>query len=172
MGRKQTRPRRGLQRVHADPRSSHEKMVLFVCVENTFRSVLSEAIFNAQAPEGWRAQSAGVQPASSINPDVADLLQEIGIQLGPKIPRTVTPDLIRQAQRVITFGCLDQCPTGAKGKSEDWPLPPAAGKTRTELRAIRDDLRTRITHLIGSLRAQTEPADPIRPTASPRARSR
>jgi arsenate reductase (thioredoxin) len=147
-------------------------MVLFACVENTFRSVLSEAIFNAQAPEGWRAQSAGVQPASAINPDVPDLLQEIGIQLGPKIPRTVTPDLIRQAQRVVTFGCLDQCPTGAKGKSEDWPLPTAAGKTRQELRVIRDELRRRITHLIGSLRPQTEPADPFRPRVSPRARSR
>ncbi len=154
MDRKKTTPWRGRQRIHADHGSGHEKMVLFVCVENTFRSVLSEAIFNARAPDGWRAQSAGVQPAASINPNVADLLREIGIQLEPKIPRTVTPDLIRQAQRVITFGCLDQCPAGAKGKSEDWPLPTATGKTRQELRAIRDELHARITRLIGSLPAQ------------------
>src|SRR5688572_20858690 len=31
-------------------------LVLFVCVENTFRSVLSEALFNAIAPRGWRAE--------------------------------------------------------------------------------------------------------------------
>lgn len=155
MVRQKTPQRRGHQRIPADARSGQDKLALFVCVENTFRSVLSEAIFNAQAPDGWRAESAGVQPAAAINPDVAGLLQEIGIPLGPKIPRTVTPDLIRQARRVITFGCLDQCPTGAKGKSEDWPLPTAAGKTRYELRAIRDELRARITRLIAALRAQT-----------------
>lgn len=155
MVQQKTPLRRGHQRIPADAGSGQTKLVLFVCVENTFRSVLSEAIFNAQAPDGWRAESAGVQPAGAINPDVAGLLQDIGIRLGPKTPRTVTPELIRQARRVITFGCLDQCPTGAKGKSDDWPLPPAAGKTRHELRAIRDELRTRITRLIGSLRAQT-----------------
>jgi arsenate reductase (thioredoxin) len=169
MVRKKTPQQRGLQRGRGNHGSDPKRTVLFVCVENTFRSVLSEAIFNAQAPDGWRAESAGVQPAAAINPDVAGLLQEIGIRLGPKIPRTVTPELIRHAKRVITFGCLDQCPTGAQGKSEDWPLPTAAGKTRQELRAIRDELRARITQLIGSLRAQTQP---IALTASPRARSR
>src|SRR2546428_5321785 len=34
------------------------RSVLFVCVENTFRSVLSEALFNAIAPAGWHAESA------------------------------------------------------------------------------------------------------------------
>lgn len=155
MARKKTPQRTGHHRITADDRSGQNKLVLFVCVENTFRSVLSEAIFNARAPDGWRAESAGVQPAATINPDVADLLQEIGIQLGPKIPRTVTPELMRHAQRVITFGCLDQCPRGAQGKSEDWPLPTAAGKTRHELRAIRDEIHDRITRLIASLRAQT-----------------
>ena len=49
------------------------RVVLFVCVENTFRSVLSEALFNATAPPGWRAESAGVQAAASINPVVPEL---------------------------------------------------------------------------------------------------
>ena len=74
-------------------------LVLFVCVENTFRSVLSEALFNAAPPPGWRAESAGVQAAAAINPVVVDLLAEIGIRLGPKTPRTVTPELIAAARR-------------------------------------------------------------------------
>src|SRR5881628_3573886 len=69
------------------------RTVLFVCVENTFRSVLSEALFNATTPAEWRAESAGVQAASSINPVVPELLREIGIELGPKTPRTVTPEI-------------------------------------------------------------------------------
>jgi arsenate reductase len=123
-------------------------MVLFVCVENTFRSVMSEAIFNARAPEGWHAESAGVQPAEAINPVAVDLLREIGIQISSKRPRLVSPELVARAWRVITFGCVDKYPIGAKEKSEDWPVPGATGKNSQELRAIRDGLLRRILSLI------------------------
>ncbi len=121
-----------------------ERVVLFVCVENTFRSVMSESIFNAAPPEGWRAESAGVRASQSINPVVIELLHEIGIELGVKKPRLVTPEMIDSASRVVTFGCVDQCPVGAKEKSEDWPLPGASGKSMEDLRSIRDELRQRI----------------------------
>lgn len=125
--------------------------VLFVCVENTFRSVLSEALFNAAPPAGWRAESAGVQPASSLNPVVAELLRELRIPLGPKVPRLVTSEMVAGADRVVTFGCLDRCPAGAGGKGEDWPVPGATGKTAAELRGIRDDLRRRVERLAARL---------------------
>ncbi len=124
-----------------------ERVVLFVCVENTFRSVMSEAIFNAAPPEGWRAESAGVRAAEAINPVAIEFLHEIGIELGAKRPRLVTPEMIASASRVVTFGCVDQCPVGAKEKSEDWPLPGATGKSMEELRAIRDELRQRVALL-------------------------
>jgi arsenate reductase len=133
-------------------------VVLFVCVENTFRSVLSEALFNASPPPGWRAESAGVQAATEINPVVVDLLREIGIQLGPKSPRTATPEMIARAARVVTFGCLDRCPIGAKDKSEDWPLPGASGKSMDELRAIRDELRRRVADLSSRVSSFEVPA--------------
>ena len=145
-------------------------LVLFVCVENTFRSVLSEALFNAEAPEGWRAESAGVSPAAAINSKVAELLGEVGIRLGSKIPRVVTPDLIARADRAVTFGCLDRCPPGLGGKNEDWPLPGATGKTMDELRGIRDELARRIRILIRSL-PRSDPT-PIPGKASPRVSNR
>ncbi len=130
------------------------KTVLFVCVENTFRSVLSEAIFNADAPAGWRAESAGVQPASAINPVVIELLREIGAEIQPKTPALVTREQIAAVARVITFGCLDRCPAGVEGKSEDWSVPGATGKTPQELRVIRDELRHRIAILIERIRTR------------------
>ena len=75
-------------------------MILFVCVENTFRSVLSEAIFNAHAPKGCHAESAGVQPAEAINPTAIELLSEVGIELGPKKPRLVSPELVARSWRL------------------------------------------------------------------------
>jgi len=129
--------------------------VLFVCVENTFRSVLSEALFNHAPPPGWRAESAGVQAAAAINPVVPVLLAEVGIKLGAKTPRTATPDIVARAARVVTFGCLDRCPIGAKEKAEDWPIPGATGKTMDELRGIRDELRRRVGDLATRLAAST-----------------
>lgn len=127
------------------------RTVLFVCVENTFRSVLSEAVFNARAPPGWHAESAGVAPAAEINPVVRDLLRERGIDVGPKRPQLVTSELMERAYRVVTFGCLDRCPRGAEGKAEDWPLPGATGKSSEELCGVRDELARRVDGLIREL---------------------
>lgn len=137
--------------------SSDDDMVLFVCVENTFRSVISEALFNARPPKGWHAESAGVQPAEAINPIVAELVGEIGIGVGPKKPRLVSPELVARAWRVITFGCVDRCPIGAKEKSEDWSIPGSTGKSPQELRAIRDELQRRITGLIERIERTSRP---------------
>jgi arsenate reductase (thioredoxin) len=124
------------------------KTILFVCVENTFRSVLSEELFNSKAPPGWSAESAGVSPATAVNPNVRGLLGEVGITMTQRTPRLVTPELVKSASRVVTFGCLDRCPIGAEEKGEDWPLPGATGKTMDELREIRDELSRRIDDLI------------------------
>ena len=110
--------------------------------------MLSEELFNSKAPPGWHAESAGVNPAASVNPAVRRLLGEVGITLTERTPRMVTPALVASASRVVTFGCLDRCPIGAEGKGEDWPLPGATGKTFEELRGIRDELSTRVDELI------------------------
>jgi arsenate reductase (thioredoxin) len=124
------------------------RTILFVCVENTFRSVLSEELFNSKAPPGWHAESAGVNPASALNPNVRQLLQEVGIKLNERTPRIVTREMVDRASRVVTFGCLDRCPIGAEKKGEDWPIPGATGKSIEELREIRDELSRRVDDLI------------------------
>ena len=123
--------------------------ILFVCVGNTFRSVLSEELFNSRAPPGWRAESAGVNPESEVVPVVRTLLNEVGITLTERTPRLVTQEQLARAARVVTFGCLDRCPIGAEGKNEDWPLPASTGKSMEELREIRDELSRRVDDLIG-----------------------
>lgn len=119
-----------------------------MCVENTFRSVLSEELFNSKAPPGWRAESAGVTPATEVNPNVKILLKEVGITMTERSPRLVTREMVDRASRVVTFGCLDRCPIGAEKKGEDWPIPGATGKSFPELKRIRDELSRRIDDLI------------------------
>ena len=79
-----------------------------------------------------------MSPAKAVNPNVRELLREVGIALRERTPR------------VVTFGCLDRCPIGAEGKGEDWPLPGATAKTFEELRGIRDELSRRIDTLVES----------------------
>jgi hypothetical protein len=83
-----------------------------------------------------------------VNPNIAALLKEVGITPAARSPRSVTPDMVAGATRVVTFGCLDRGPVGAEGKSEDWPIPGATGKSFDELRGTRNELSKRIDDLI------------------------
>jgi arsenate reductase (thioredoxin) len=53
--------------------------VLFLCTGNSCRSILGEAMFNHLAPAGWRAMSAGSQPAGYVHPRSLALLAGEGI---------------------------------------------------------------------------------------------
>ncbi|NOT69562.1 MAG: arsenate reductase ArsC [Methylophilaceae bacterium] len=53
--------------------------ILFLCTGNSCRSILGEATFNHLAPAGWRAMSAGSQPAGYVHPRSLALLAAQGI---------------------------------------------------------------------------------------------
>ena len=54
--------------------------ILFLCTGNSCRSILAEATFNALAPEGMRAMSAGSKPKGQIHPRSITLLIREGIK--------------------------------------------------------------------------------------------
>lgn len=52
---------------------------LFLCTGNSCRSILSEALFNARAPEGFYAYSAGSQPSGKVHPLSLKTLENLGV---------------------------------------------------------------------------------------------
>lgn len=124
--------------------------VLFVCVENACRSLMAEAMFNVNPPSGWRAISAGTQPASSPNPRTAKMLDEVGLELPAHPPQLLTEEMMSSSRVVITMGCLDSASCPARLKTiqvRDWALPDPATLDDAGFRRVRDDLRDRVEGL-------------------------
>lgn len=85
---------------------------LFVCADNALASRLAEGLFNAQAPKGWRATSAGLAPASEPDPRAEATLNQLGYPVPKDAPRLVEKDLV-SFMRVVVGLCL----------SPDAPVP-------------------------------------------------
>ncbi len=73
--------------------------VLFLCTGNSCRSILAEATFNALAPKGWHAVSAGSQPTGKVHPRSLALLAREGISSAGCHSKSwhdlaVTPDIV------------------------------------------------------------------------------
>ncbi|HEV2449057.1 MAG TPA: low molecular weight phosphatase family protein [Thermoplasmata archaeon] len=140
---------------------SSGRTVLFVCVGNAGRSLMAEAIFNADPPTGWIAESAGTEPAAHTNPRTEAMLREIGIPMPAHPPQLLTNAMIDRASRRFTMGCLDRqsCPARLKGAPlTDWQLPDPAGLDDTGFRRVRDEIRSRVA----VLRSELSAAQPAR----------
>jgi arsenate reductase (thioredoxin) len=126
--------------------------VLFVCVQNAGRSQMAEALF-AQAADGrHEARSAGSEPAERVHPEVVDAMRELDVDLEGRVPRGLELGDVGWADLVVTMGCGDACPVIPGKRYVDWELDDPAGRSPDEVRAIRDEIRRRISELLPELR--------------------
>lgn len=90
------------------------KKVLFVCVHNSARSQMAEALLNQMCGDEFEAQSAGLSPGK-LNPLAVEVMQEMGIDISKKETRSVF-DVWKSGQMfayVITVcdeTSAEQCP--------------------------------------------------------------
>ena len=132
--------------------------VLFVCHQNAGRSQMSQALFTCAASGRHRALSAGTKPADHVHPEVLEVMNEIGIDLSDRIPQLLTRELAEQADLVITMGCGDECPFIPGKRYIDCDLPDPSGQPIDHVRAIRDEIATRIEVLVAQLEAAASPS--------------
>ncbi len=125
--------------------------VLFVCTQNAGRSQMSQALFEQVANGRHQSRSAGTRPAEHVHPVVVDAMREQGIDLSERQPRKLTDELAEWADVVVTMGCGDECPYIPGKTYIDWDLTDPDGKSLGDVRAIRDDINTRVKQLANDL---------------------
>ena len=112
---------------------------------------MAEAFFNQMAKGAAHAISAGTQPADKINPMVVEVMREVGLDISENKPKPLMMDMVEKADKMITMGCGNEagalCPAGFID-TEDWELEDPKGKTITEVRKIRDEIRKRVNDLL------------------------
>ncbi len=115
------------------------RTVLFVCAHGAYRSRLAAAFFNASAPDGWRAGSAGVDPQAAVSPAALDL---VAGTVGEALLERGAPSALANAgprDRTVAIDC-------AVPGAERWDL--AVTEVGT---AQRDELRARAEALAAEL---------------------
>ena len=125
--------------------------VLFVCVQNAGRSQMAAGLMSLRAAGKVHVRSAGSDPAEEINPAVVKAMAELGIDLDEEFPKPLTDEVVRAADAVITMGCGDACPIYPGKRYLDWELADPAGQELETVRAIRDDIDTRVQALLAEL---------------------
>ena len=102
--------------------------VAFVCVHNSCRSQIAEALGKRLAADVFDSYSAGTQTKPHINPDAVRLMKQLyGVDM-EQTQRSKLLSEIPQVDIVITMGCNVSCPTLPCRCREDWGLEDPTGK--------------------------------------------
>ncbi|MDG5801433.1 arsenate reductase ArsC [Streptomyces ossamyceticus] len=125
--------------------------VLFVCVHNAGRSQMAAAFLAHLAGDAVEVRSAGSAPADTVNPAVVEAMNESGIDISAETPKVLTAEAVRASDAVITMGCGDACPVFPGKTYLDWKLDDPAGQGVDAVRPIRDEIETRVRHLLADL---------------------
>lgn len=105
------------------------KKVAFICVHNSCRSQIAEALGRKLAAGVFESYSAGTETKPRINPDAVRLMKQVhGIDMERKQYSKLLSD-IPPVDVVITMGCNVQCPFLPCSRREDWGLEDPTGKS-------------------------------------------
>jgi arsenate reductase (thioredoxin) len=129
--------------------------ILVVCTHNAGRSVAARVLLDHHGQGRVHVRSAGSAPGEGINPAVAQLLTERGLDTSKEFPKPLTDEAAQAADVIITMGCGDACPVYQGKRYLDWELTDPAGKGIDEVRPIVDEIERRAVELLEQLLTPT-----------------
>jgi len=131
-------------------RAAKPKHILFLCVANSARSQLAEAIARSLAPSSVRISSAGSRP-TKIHALSITALKEIGIDASQQTAKAIETIDAKTVDAVITLCAEEECPLffGESPIRIHWPLPDPARGGIEEFRVVRDLMKARLVYWFG-----------------------
>lgn len=125
--------------------------VAFVCVHNSCRSQMAEALGNSLASGVFESYSAGTEELPQINQDAVRLMKRVhGIDM-EATQHSKLLDAIPQVDIVITMGCNVDCPDLPCRHMEDWGLEDPSGKDDDEFLATMNAIEMKVRELAGRI---------------------
>jgi len=124
-----------------------KKKVAFICVHNSCRSQIAEALGKHLRGEEFDFYSAGTETKPQINQDAVRLMKQLyGIdmehtQYSKTFDKIPTPDV------VISMGCDVGCPLIGRKFDDNWGLPDPTGKSDGEFIEVIEEIKKRIMQL-------------------------
>ena len=129
-----------------------ERKVLFVCVENSNRSQMSEAFARIHGNDLVEVYSAGSKPSGTINPKAIASMKELGYDLSSHHSKSLAE--VKQFapfDAVVTMGCGDACPWMPAKKFVDWQIPDPKEMNEEDFRKVRDQIEEKVRQLLQEL---------------------
>ena len=128
--------------------------VAFICVHNSCRSQIAEALGKYYASDVFESYSAGTETKPMINQDAVRIMKELyGIDM-EKSQRSKLLSDIPPVDVVITMGCNVHCPYLPCSLREDWGLVDPTGKSDEEFIKAIEEIETKILELKRKLSVQ------------------
>ena len=128
------------------------KKILFVCIENSNRSQMSQAFAKMMGGVEVKAYSAGSRPAGRINQKAIVAMKEMGYDL--KSHRSKSLEEVKEYapfDAVVTMGCGDACPWMPAKQFIDWEIPDPKDMNEEDFRKVRDLIKEKVADLLASL---------------------
>lgn len=129
--------------------------VAFICVHNSCRSQIAEALGKHLASDVFKSYSAGTETKDRINPDAVRIIKQL---YGIDMEETQRPKLLEDippVEIVITMGCNVECPYLPSKHREDWGLDDPTGMPDEDFIKVIKAIETKITALRGKLASGT-----------------
>ncbi len=124
-----------------------KKKIAFICVHNSCRSQIAEALGKHLAGDKFDFYSAGTETKPQINQDAVRLMKEIyGIDM-EKSQYSKTVDEIPKPDIAISMGCDVGCPYIGRAFNDDWGLVDPTGKSDEYFVQVIKEIARKITLL-------------------------
>ena len=121
--------------------------VAFICVHNSCRSQIAEALGKALASDVFESYSAGTETRPQINQDAVRLMKALyGIDMEQTQYSKLISD-IPEPDIAISMGCNVGCPFIGRPFDDNWGLEDPTGKSDEEFKKVMEEIRLRILAL-------------------------